>query len=559
MSAPNSTAAPRLGDWLLDQGHLSQTQLDLALREQKRKGGMLGEVVVQLGFVNEQTLASFLASKTQTQSVDLAKMRIPGEVIALVPEAIAKRFCAIPLSLEDGLLRVAISDPLNVLAFDAIEQATQLRIELVASAEGEIVQAIDRHYASGERLDQLVDELLKMGTETLATTTESDAPMIRLADRIINEAVVMGASDIHIQPEEKFLRVRWRKDGILQSGYLMPKELQLALAARFKILGRMDVADVRRPQGGRSSVMVAGREIGLRLSSLPTCFGESIVLRLLDKANTKLDFDRLGMLPEMEKQFKELLLRPHGIILVTGPTGSGKTTTLYTALSQIDAAEKSVFTLEDPVEYQLPLVRQTQIVEAVGLTFAEGLRTLLRQDPDVILIGETRDAETAQLMVRAALTGHLVFSTLHTNDAPGAVPRLIDLGAEGYLLAPTLAGVIGQRLVRRLCSLCRVPQPNAEVILSKLKVPMPADLPPTLWEAKGCNVCGTGYTGRVGVYELFMPDENCQAMITQGVDATRLKVCAEENAGFHPMIHDGVLKALRGLTTIAEVMRVTSA
>ncbi len=555
----SSSTAPRLGDWLLDQGHINQTQLDLALREQKRKGGMLGEVVVQLGFVSEQVMAEFLASKTQGEIVDLAKAQIPSEVIQLVPELIAKRFCAIPLSIDQGVLRVAISDPLNVLAFDALEQATQMRVELVAAGEGQTLQAIDHHYAKGERLDTLVDELLQMGTETLANATESDAPMIRLADRIINEAAVMGASDIHIQPEEKYLRVRWRKDGILQPGYLMPKELQPALTARFKILGKMDIADTRRPQGGRCTVTAAGRELGLRLSSLPTSFGESIVMRLLDKANIKLDFDRLGMLPEMEAQFRELLLRPHGIILVTGPTGSGKTTTLYTALSQINASEKSVFTLEDPVEYQLPLVRQTQIVEAVGLTFAEGLRTLLRQDPDVILIGETRDAETAQLMVRAALTGHLVFSTLHTNDAPGSVPRLIDLGAEGYLLAPTLAGVVGQRLVRKLCTQCRVPVPNPEKILQKIQFTPPPDLPPTLWEAKGCPACQLGYAGRVGVYELFAPEENCQALITEGVDSNQLRECAQEHAGFRPMMHDGVLKALRGLTTISEVMRVTMA
>lgn len=555
----SAAPSPRLGDWLLDQGYLNQTQLDLALREQKRKGGLLGEVVVQLGFVSEQVMAQFLANKTQTDIVDLAKARIPSEVIALVPESIAKRFCAIPIELVDGVLKVAISDPLNVLAFDALEQASQMRVDLVAAGEGQILQAIDHHYADGERLDHLVDELLKMGTETLANATESDAPMIRLADRIINEAAVMGASDIHIQPEEKFLRVRWRKDGILQPGYLMPKELQPALTARFKILGKMDIADTRRPQGGRCSVMAAGRELGLRLSSLPTSFGESIVLRLLDKANTKLDFDRLGMLPEMESQFRGLLQRPHGIILVTGPTGSGKTTTLYTALSQINASEKSIFTLEDPVEYQLPLVRQTQIVEAVGLTFAEGLRTLLRQDPDVILIGETRDAETAQLMVRAALTGHLVFSTLHTNDSPGAVPRLIDLGAEGYLLAPTLAGVVGQRLVRKLCTQCRVPMADPERLLKKINFPLPSDLPPTLWDAKGCPACQAGYVGRAGVYELFSVDEHTQELIVEGADATRLRQCAEEKSGFRPMMHDGVLKALRGLTTISEVMRVTMA
>jgi type IV pilus assembly protein PilB len=555
MSASPKPAA-RLGDWLLDQGHVTQTQLDLALREQKRKGGMLGEVLVELGFVSGSVLASFLASKTQGEFVELATADITPELIGWVPESLARRFTAVPVAFHDGVLKVAIADPLNVLAFDALEQATKQRIELVAASESDILQAIDRHYANAGRLDQLVDELLKLGSETLANTTESDAPMIRLADRIIGEAVTLGASDIHIQPEEKFLRVRWRRDGILQPGHLIPKELQLALAARFKILGRMDIADTHRPQGGRCNLTVAGREVGLRLSSLPTSFGESVVIRLLDRSSSKLGLERLGMEAAMEKQFRDLLNRPYGVILVTGPTGSGKTTTLYAALAQINAAEKSVFTLEDPIEYQLPLVRQTQVNEAAGLTFAEGLRTLLRQDPDVILIGETRDSETAQLMVRAALTGHLVFSTLHTNDSLGAVPRLTDLGAEPYLLAPTLAGVIGQRLVRRLCPECRKPVADPRSALARLNIPIPAELPPTLWEARGCAAChDTGYSGRLGIYELFVVQPEHQSLIANTRDHLKLHQAARD-AGFEPMLRDGVHKAMRGLTSLSEVLRV---
>ncbi len=555
MSAQQQPA--RLGDWLLDQGYVTQVQLDLALREQKRKGGMLGELLVELGFVQEKELASFLASKTQGQQIDISHAQISPELIGMVPEALARRFTAIPVALLEEVLRVAISDPLNVLAYDALEQVTSRRIELVAAAEGDILRAIDKFYVSAGRLDELVDELLKMGTEKLASTTELDAPMIRLADRIINEAATMGASDIHIQPEEKFLRVRWRKDGLLQPGYLIPKELQLAVAARFKIIGKMDVADTRRAQGGQCTMTVAGREIGLRLSSLPTSFGESVVIRLLDRGNSWLRLDRLGMPPEMEKQLFALLERPYGIILVTGPTGSGKTTTLYAALAQINAAEKSVFTLEDPVEFQLPLVRQTPINESVGLTFAEGLRTLLRQDPDVILIGETRDSETAQLMVRAALTGHLVFSSLHTNDAPGAIPRLVDLGAEAYLLAPTLAGIVGQRLLRKLCLECRKPVKDPAAVLERMNLTPPADLPPTLWEAGGCPAChNTGFSGRLGIYELLVIEPQHQRIIAGGVDQMKLRQIAEES-GFKPMIVDGINKAMRGLTTLSEVFRVT--
>lgn len=508
--------------------------------------------------MDQQILASCLAAKTQAEQVDITKTKIPQEIIQRVPEALAKRFCAIPVALSEGVLRVAISDPLNVLAFDTLEQATGLQVELAAAPEGEILQAIERHYVRGERLEALVDEFMQSGIDSASNASVSDAPMVRLADRIHTEAASMGASDVHIQPEEKYLRVRMRKDGILTPGLLMPKELQTALAARFKIMGKMDIADNRRPQGGRTVFTAGGREIGLRISSLPTAFGESVVLRLLDKTSTKLDFNNLGMLPAMRHRFGKLLDRPHGIILVTGPTGSGKTTTLYTALSQIDAGEKSVFTLEDPIEYQLPLVRQTQINEVIGLTFAEGLRTLLRQDPDVILLGGTRDPETAQLMVRAALTGHLVFSTLHTNDAPGAVPRLVDLGAEGYLLAPTLAGVIGQRLVRRLCAECRKPVANPQPILDRLSVELPPEAPRTLWEPAGCPACKNGFTGRVGIYELLEPGEKSQELITKGVDATTLRNAAW-GEGFRPMLYDGVMKAVTGQTTISEVMRVTLA
>lgn len=547
----------RLGDWLLDEGHLTQTQLDLALREQKRKGGLLGEVLVELGFVREEIMADFLAHKTQSEKVELLKRGLDPHIVGLLPPDMARRLTAIPISREEDLLTVAISDPLNVVAFDSIEQATKLRVNLVAAAEGDILEAIDRHYAGRHSVEDILDELLSMGSERLASTTEKDAPMIRLVDRIIAQAVGMGASDIHVQPEEKILRVRFRSDGELQSGFLLPQELQPALTARFKILGKMDVGEKRKPQGGRCTVTVSGRDVGLRLSALPTSFGESVVARILNRSNVNLNLATLGLDALIEKDFKELLNRPHGIILVTGPTGSGKTTTLYTALSQIDSNKKSIFTLEDPVEFNLPLIRQTQVNESIGLTFAEGLRTLLRQDPDVILVGETRDTETAQLMVRAALTGHLVFSTLHTNDAIGAIPRLVDLGVEPYLLAPTLAGIIGQRLVRRLCSRCRVPVAEAPDILKNLKVPVPEELSRQLWRPGGCAECQrTGFAGRMGIHELLAIDPSFHAAIINGVDMPRLHDAARA-AGFKTMFEDGLRKALRGETSLEEVLRVT--
>jgi type IV pilus assembly protein PilB len=550
MVAPQKAA--RLGDWLLEQGHVTSTQLDLALREQKRKGHLSGEVLVELGFVSQQVLAAFLAQKTQTDQVDLVRTVVPADVLRCVPEPLARRLTVLPLALEDGLLTVAIADPFNVLTFDALEQATGLRVNLVAAAEGDLRAAIDRHCASGQSVEEIVDELLKLGAEKLAWTTEQDAPMIRLVDRLIAQAVNAGASDIHVQPEGKILRVRLR-----QAGMLIPKETQPALIARFKILRRMDITETRRPQGGRCTVVVGSREVGLRLSALPTSFGESIVVRLLDRARVHHNLAALEFAPDNATRFRALFDRPHGIILVTGPTGSGKTTTLYAALNQINAIERSVFTLDDPVEYQLPLIRQTQVNEAVGLTFAEGLRTLLRQDPDVMLIGETRDTETAQLMVRAALTGHLVFTTLHTNDALGAIPRLVDLGVEPYLLAPTLAGIIGQRLVRRLCPKRREPVEDPVEVLARMNAAIDSDLPPTWWRAVGCAECNrTGYRGRAGIHELVTVDARHHGAITPRVDLPRLTALAREQ-GFRTMFEDGVAKAMRGLTSLEEVLRVT--
>ena len=367
--------AIRLGDWLLDRGLVTSTQLDLALREQKRKGWLLGQALAELGFVTQETLSQFLAQKTQTESVDLASLFISSDLAKLVPEPLARRLVAVPVARENNTLTVAISDPLNVTAFDVLEQTTRLQVNLVAAPEGDILLAIERLYASGQTVEEIVDELLKLGTEKLAHTTEQDAPMIRLVDRIIAAGVTSGSSDIHIHPEEKILRVRLRRDGVLTSGYLVPKEIQPALIARFKIIGGMDIAENRRPQGGRANVSVASREVGLRFSTLPTAFGESIVIRILDRSNITLNLKALGFEPDIEREFRAVLERPHGVVLVTGPTGSGKTTTLYTALSLIDGTENSIFTLVDPVEYQLSLGRQTQINETVGLTFAEGLRT----------------------------------------------------------------------------------------------------------------------------------------------------------------------------------------
>ncbi len=554
---PPAAPPPRLGDWLLDQGHLSETQLDLALREQKRGRKLLGEALLELGFVTQEILSTYLAEKTRTETIAVRRLQVSRDVLDLVPEDLATRLVALPVSREGGVLTVAIADPLNVTAFDLLEQTTQLRVNLAAAPQGEILQAIERLYGSGQTVGQLVDELLRVDAEKLAEATEADAPTIRLADRILGEAVTTGASDIHIHPEEKIVRIRFRRDGVLESGYLVPKVLQPALIARLKIVGGMDIAETRRTQGGRGNVQVAGRDVGLRFSSLPTAFGESLVIRILDQRSVRLKLDALGFAPEIEKNFAGMLEQPHGMILVTGPTGSGKTTSLYTALGMIDASTSSVFTLEDPIEYQIPFIRQTQISESIGLTFAEGLRTLLRQDPDVILVGETRDTETAQLMVRAALTGHLVFSTLHTNDALGAIPRLVDLGVAPYLIAPTLIGVLAQRLVRRLCPKCCESAPEAVGLLSAMRVSETILKDARIHRAGGCSNCrGSGFAGRIGIHELVVTDAPLKNAIAAGADGSRLSELAREG-GFRPMVEDGLRKVARGLTTVEEVVRIT--
>jgi len=554
---PLATRSPRLGDWLLEKGYLSDTQLDLALREQKRSGRLLGEALLDLGFVSQETLSQFLARKTLTESIQVSDLDVPKSVLELVSEDLARRTVSLPVARDGDTLTVAISDPLNVTAFDLLEQSTQLRINLVAASSGEILQAIDRLYESGQTVGQLVDELLRTEGEHLAGATEKDAPTIRLADRILSEAVNSGASDIHLHPEDRILRIRFRRDGVLDSGYLAPKAIQPALIARLKILGGMDIAESRRTQGGRGTVAVAGREVGLRFSCLPTAFGESLVIRILDQRSVNLNLSALGFAPEIESSFTRMLEQPHGVILITGPTGSGKTTSLYAALSMIDAATTSVFTLEDPIEFQLPFIRQTQINEAVGLTFADGLRTLLRQDPDVILVGETRDSETAQLMVRAALTGHLVFSTLHTNDALGAVPRLIDMGVPPFLIAPTLIGVMGQRLVRKLCVHCREPAPETKEILATMTQDSDIRNSTSLFRAKGCPNChGSGYTGRIGIHELVASDSALRAAISNEAARPQLEEIARRN-GFRTMLEDGLRKAAQGWTTLEEVIRAS--
>jgi len=568
---PPSQGAPknkqRLGELLIEAGLVTQTQVDMGLREQKKRGGLIGDILVQLGFVAPEVVADFLARDAEAKVVNVNRVVIDKEILQLIPFEIAKRFRAVPLSRDNGALIVALADPLNVVAIDTLQQFTGLSIEVVTAPERDILNCLEMHHSIGGTVEETIDKVLDQEPEDTRTVlaelaqnisvSENDAPVIRLVDQIIARAVQNRASDIHFEPEEKTMRIRTRIDGVLYQDVLVPRSMQSPVSARLKIMANLDVAEQRVPQDGRSTVYVGRREINLRVSSLPTSHGENIVVRILAPGSQVLTSQSAGLAAEDIQLFREAVHRPYGVILVTGPTGSGKSTTLYAVLKEVSSMRVSTFTLEDPIEYRMPLIRQTQIKEDVGLTFSTGLRALLRQDPDIILVGETRDTETAELMVRAALTGHLVFSTLHTNDAAGAIPRLVDMGVEPYLLPASLIGVLGQRLVRSICVRCKEPLKDPEQTFQELKLEPPAGLPVQLWRGAGCAECkGSGYKGRKGIFELMMLDERFHEPIVRRASAQEYFRLAREK-GMRTMFEDGLRKVVQGVTTLEELMEAT--
>jgi type IV pilus assembly protein PilB len=560
----------QLSEYLVRNQHVTQSQLNLAERLRKLKGGLLSDILIDLGFVSAEIVYDFLASEAETTFVNLKNTKIDKTILERLPYETAVKLRAVPVSQINGTLKVALADPLDVVAIDSIRHITRLDVEVTTATENDILSFLDENFYRNDGIEESIDQALEEKEELeghpvrvealdLANADEDEAPVIRLVAKIINNAVKNGASDIHFEPDEMVLRIRTRTDGILRQDVLIPKSMQSAVTTRVKILADLDVAETRVPQDGRAAVFVQRRQINLRVSSLPTAHGENIVIRILDPGSQVQNLTEMGMMPEMEQQLLQMVCRPHGVVIVTGPTGSGKSTSLYAVLNHVSSIQTSVFTLEDPIEYRMKLVRQTQIQEEVGLTFSRGLRALLRQDPDVILVGETRDQETAQLMVRAALTGHLVFTTLHTNDAVGAIPRLIDMGVEPFLLPASLIGVVGQRLVRRICPHCKYEVKNPERFLQQFKVKMPEELPMQLWRGKGCEQCNkTGYKGRIGVYELLDVDDRFHEPILNRVSSQDYLRLAREG-GMKTMFDDGLAKATLGLTTLDELVRVTRA
>ncbi|MDT7042368.1 GspE/PulE family protein [Candidatus Nitronereus thalassa] len=554
------TASPTktkpLGQRLLEAGFLTEDQLSLALRELQRLGGHLGETLINLGFITQDVLSAFLAQQTASAVIDLANVYVEREVLDLVPYELAKRLPTLPIKRVGDVLTVALVNTMDVVAVDTLERKTGLVVNVVSAPLTTLLDAVDQFYAQSGTIDETVDQLLRQGLEQLEEGSGIEAPMIRLCNQIISLAIKDRATDIHIEPDEKILRVRLRVDGVLRQEVLMPKQLQAPVIARFKLMANLNVTEKRLPQDGHITFTAGHRPVDLRISSLPTSFGESVVMRILDKSSVKHEMVALGLSERNQTIFEQAMKRTHGIVLVTGPTGSGKNTTLYTGLQAINTEERSVFTLEDPIEYELPLVRQTQINSDIGMTFPVGLRALLRQDPDVIMVGEIRDRETAELSIRAAFTGHLVLSTLHTNDAIGALPRLMDMGVEPFLLPPSLIAIIGQRLIRRLCDHCKSERPDAELVLQAAEVKVPPGMSPRLWEGKGCELCGgSGYRGRIGIFEILAFDERYHEAILHGPDLKEIARLAKE-AGMRTMIEDGIDKALNGVTTVEEVLRV---
>ncbi|MEM1263546.1 MAG: ATPase, T2SS/T4P/T4SS family [Pseudomonadota bacterium] len=545
-----------LGARLKVAGLINDAQLDLALREQKRSGKLLGEVLVELGFVSAEIITQTMARQAQAQMVDVRLSEPDEHTLSKISFETAKRFKAFPLSINQDTLTVAFADAFNVVAIDYVERESEMTINVVTAPEGHILEAIARHYARGRSIEDTIDEIMSDGSLPSEDEAASGSPLVRLVDQIVSLGIKRGATDIHIEPDEKIVRVRMRIDGVLRQEILIPKPIQPALTARIKLIANLNITEKRIPQDGRIRFEFGQNHVDLRVSTLPINFGESIVLRILDGASSALELTDLGFSAPDTRNVEKLVELPYGMVLVTGPTGSGKTTTLYTALKLVNAEARSVFTLEDPIEYSLGKIRQTQVKPEVGLDFASGLRALLRQDPDVILIGEIRDIETAQLAARAALTGHLVLSTLHTNNAVGVIPRLVDMGVDRYMLPPALSAIVAQRLVRRLCKHCTEERTDSAALIERLGLSEHFEQEPTLYFGQGCEECNfTGFSGRQVIYEILNIDERFHAPIVNGTSAGEIRELAAE-AGMVPMFEDGLKKALAGTTTIEEVLRV---
>ncbi len=553
----------RLGEMLVDAGLITREQLGEALATQQAKGERLGRVLVTMGMATSEAIAETVASQKGIEYVDARKLMIPEEVITTLPEDLIHRYQVVPLRNQGSTLVVGMVDPLDVLALDEIRRLVVGR-EIVPAAitlEG-FTAAVDQYPALEGSMTQVIEAIRpsdmgeeEPGIEKLREITE-DAPVVRLVNMMLVQAVRRGASDIHVEPQEKQLRIRYRIDGTLYEVMTAPKHVQAATVSRIKIMASMNIAERRVPQDGRIELRVDSRQIDLRVSSIPTTFGEKVVMRILDKRAALVGIEKLGLLGYDLPRFESLIAKPYGIILITGPTGSGKTTSLYAILNRLNKGDVNIITVEDPVEYQLAGVNQVQINPKAGLTFATGLRSFLRQDPDIIMVGEIRDEETARIAIHAALTGHLVLSTLHTNDAPGAVARLADMGVEPFLVSSSVIGVVAQRLVRLLCKQCREPYALEREVAERYGLAGAEGGAVTIYRPKGCEACGgIGYKGRIGLFEVMPLDDEIRALVVKSASADVIKRAAIAG-GMRTLQQDGAAKVLAGTTSLEEMLRV---
>jgi len=550
-----------LGEVLVQSGVITAEQLSRALAE-KGPDERLGRVLLRLGYVTERDITTALEDQLGIAQIS-GTLSVDPQVLALLPEMLARRYKMIPVAREGRRLKVAMADPNNLTALDDVRLVTGLEVEVLLAGEREIEAALQRFYGLPE-LEKTFQEFQVVEEEALqledpGEAGSDEAPVVRLVNNIIVQAIDEQASDIHIEPGGENVRVRYRVDGMLRTVMHLPRRSRASLAARIKILAQLNIAEKRLPQDGRIQIKYRDREIDLRISVLPTVFGEKVVIRILDRGRRKSGFADLGLTGANMERFSRLITATYGMILVVGPTGSGKTTTLYAALEKLNTPERNLVTIEDPVEYILPGVAQSQVAPQARFTFAAGLRSILRQDPDVIMVGEIRDAETAQIAVRAATTGHLVLSTMHTNDAAGAVTRLIDMGVEPFLVASSLRGVMGQRLVRLICRHCREayrPEPGA---VERIFLGVTPDADITLYRGRGCGYCGqTGYRGRMAIAEVLTVDATVRRLIVERASAEEITKAGVAE-GMTSLMEDGMAKVTAGMTSVQELMRVAHA
>jgi type IV pilus assembly protein PilB len=549
----------KIGELLLSKNLITEAQLKVALSEQARTGKKLGETLIDLNYITEYDLLNAVSEQLGVEMVSISDYELTPDLKKLIPEQIARKYKVIPLKYSDNLITLATNDPMNIDAMDELSRMTRKNILPVLLTTDDLFYGLEKIYGTEDRLFKIATDVEKkiignLSDDEFLESLSQDAPIVNLVDGILTKGINEGASDIHIEPDEDKLRVRYRIDGILHEVLAVNKSLHSPITSRIKILANMDIAEKRAPQDGRFKIRVNFKDIDFRASTLPTYYGEKVVLRILDRSNVVLDLKSIGMSSQNLEIYESIISKPYGIILITGPTGSGKTTTLYATLSKLNSVEKNIVTVEDPIEYNFKLINQVQVDESANVTFASALRSILRQDPDIIMVGEIRDKETAEISIQASLTGHLVLSTIHTNDAVSAVVRLMDMGIEPFLVGSSLIGIVGQRLVRKVCMNCAVEYTPPQEFLDRIGE---IDENVRFVKGEGCPECHyTGYQGRIGIYEVLKINSILREMVVRGANSEELRKAAIQG-GFSTMFDSGLKLAKMGITTIEEILRVT--